>query len=109
VERSVGETKTGAKFDLALTVCAMRYISDLHIGKVLRDNPGWTPERIRAAMNGTTTQQVNLAHPIPVLILTVIVLDDGIVHFYDDIYGRRGPGESSRELSVSLVTIQYHW
>jgi murein L,D-transpeptidase YcbB/YkuD len=56
---------------------------------VLRDNPGWTPERIRAAMDGTTTQQVNLAHPIPVLILyaTVIVLEDGLVHFYDDIYG----------------------
>ena len=56
---------------------------------VLRDNPGWTPDRIRAAMNGTTTQQVNLTHPIPVLILygTVIVLEDGAVHFYDDIYG----------------------
>jgi L,D-transpeptidase YcbB len=56
---------------------------------VLHDNPGWTPERIHAAMNGTTTQQVNLAHPIPVLILyaTVIVLEDGVVHFYDDIYG----------------------
>jgi murein L,D-transpeptidase YcbB/YkuD len=56
---------------------------------VLRNNPGWTPERIHAAMNGTTTQQVNLTHPIPVLILyaTVIVLDDGVVHFYDDIYG----------------------
>jgi len=56
---------------------------------VLRDNPGWTPERVRAAMNGTMTQQVNLAHPIPVLILygTVIVLEDGVVHFYDDIYG----------------------
>jgi murein L,D-transpeptidase YcbB/YkuD len=56
---------------------------------VLRDKPGWTPERIRAAMNGTTTQQVNLAHPIPVLIVyaTVIVLEDGVVHFYDDIYG----------------------
>ena len=51
---------------------------------VLRDNPGWTPERIRAAMNGTTTQQVNLAHPIPVLILyaTVVVLEDGLVYFY---------------------------
>ena len=55
---------------------------------VLRDNPGWTPERIREAMSGTTTQQVNLAHPIPVLIVyaTVIVLEDGQVHFYDDIY-----------------------
>jgi len=56
---------------------------------VLRDNPGWAPEKIRAAMNGETTQQVNLTHPIPVLILygTIIVLDDGLVHFYDDIYG----------------------
>jgi murein L,D-transpeptidase YcbB/YkuD len=56
---------------------------------VLRDNPGWTPERIRAAMNGSETQQVNLVHTVPVLILyaTVIVLEDGIVHFYDDIYG----------------------
>ena len=56
---------------------------------VLRDNPGWTPERIEAAMHGQRTEQVNLAHPIPVLIVygTVIVLEDGIVHFYDDIYG----------------------
>jgi len=56
---------------------------------VLRDNPGWNPERIHAAMNGTQTQQVNLVNPIPVLIVyaTVIVLEDGVVHFYDDIYG----------------------
>jgi len=56
---------------------------------VLRDDPGWTPDRIRAAMNGNTAQQVNLKHQVPVLILyaTVIVLDDDVVHFYDDIYG----------------------
>jgi murein L,D-transpeptidase YcbB/YkuD len=56
---------------------------------VLRDNPGWDMERVRAAMNGSPNQQVNLVHPIPVLILyaTVIVTEDGIVHFYDDIYG----------------------
>jgi murein L,D-transpeptidase YcbB/YkuD len=56
---------------------------------VLRDNPNWNTERIRAAMDGTSTQQVTLAHPIPVLIVyaTVIVLEDGAVHFYDDIYG----------------------
>lgn len=56
---------------------------------VLRENPGWTAERIHAALNGTTTQQVNLSQPIPVLIVyaTVIVLEDGLVHFYDDIYG----------------------
>jgi murein L,D-transpeptidase YcbB/YkuD len=57
---------------------------------VLRDNPGnWNLDRVRAAMNGTATQQINLTRPIPVLIVyaTVIVTEDGIVHFYDDIYG----------------------
>jgi L,D-transpeptidase YcbB len=55
----------------------------------LRDNPGWNMDRVRAAMNGNPNQQVNLAHPIPVLIVygTVIVNEDGLVHFYDDIYG----------------------
>jgi murein L,D-transpeptidase YcbB/YkuD len=55
---------------------------------VLRNNPGWDADRVRAAMNGTTTQQVNLEHPIPVLIVygTAIVSEDGVVHFYDDIY-----------------------
>jgi L,D-transpeptidase YcbB len=56
---------------------------------VLRNNPDWNMDRVRAAMHGDTTQQVNLAHPIPVLIVyaTVIVTEDGLVHFYDDIYG----------------------
>jgi murein L,D-transpeptidase YcbB/YkuD len=55
---------------------------------VLRDNPGWNMDRVRAAMNGSPNQQVNLAHPIPVLIVygTVVVTEDGLVHFYDDIY-----------------------
>jgi murein L,D-transpeptidase YcbB/YkuD len=55
---------------------------------VLRDNPGWDMARVRGAMNGSPNQQMNLAHPIPVLIVygTVIVNEDGIVHFYDDIY-----------------------
>lgn len=56
---------------------------------VLRHNPGWTPDRIRAAMDSAAPQQVILADPIPVLIVygTVVVLEDGVVHFYDDIYG----------------------
>jgi murein L,D-transpeptidase YcbB/YkuD len=56
---------------------------------VLRDNPGWDMDRVRPAMNGAPNQQVNLAHPIPVLIVygTAIVTEDGLVHFYDDIYG----------------------
>jgi L,D-transpeptidase YcbB len=56
---------------------------------VLRDNPGWDEARIRATMNGDRTLQVNLARPIPVVILysTVIVTPDGVVHFFNDIYG----------------------
>jgi murein L,D-transpeptidase YcbB/YkuD len=56
---------------------------------VLRDNPGWNADRVRAAMNGSPNQQVNLTRPIPVLIVyaTATVTEDGSVHFYDDIYG----------------------
>jgi murein L,D-transpeptidase YcbB/YkuD len=59
---------------------------------VLRDNPGWNMDRVLAAMNGTPNQQQNLAHPIPVLIVygTAVVTEDGLVHFYDDIYGHDG-------------------
>ena len=56
---------------------------------VLRGKPEWTPDRIRAAMNGDTTLRVNLAKPVPVLILysTAVVEPDGEVKFFNDIYG----------------------
>jgi L,D-transpeptidase YcbB len=57
---------------------------------VLSNNPGWDLERIRAAMQGGQDNlQVNLAKPIPVLILygTAVVEQDGVVHFFDDLYG----------------------
>jgi murein L,D-transpeptidase YcbB/YkuD len=56
---------------------------------VLRNNPGWDEARIRAAMDGGQTLRVNLVRPIPVLILysTAIVTPDGVVHFFNDIYG----------------------
>jgi L,D-transpeptidase YcbB len=56
----------------------------------LQGNPGWDLARVRAAMQGSADNvQVNLAKPIPVLILygTAVTYDDGSVHFYDDIYG----------------------
>jgi len=56
---------------------------------VLRDMPGWDADKVRAVMNGDETVQVDLDHPIPVLILysTAVVEPDGQVHFFDDIYG----------------------
>jgi murein L,D-transpeptidase YcbB/YkuD len=57
---------------------------------LLRNQPPWTPEKVQAAMNsGPDNQQVNLAIPVPVLILyvTAVVEPDNSVHFFDDIYG----------------------
>jgi len=57
---------------------------------VLRNNPGWTLDRVQQAMqNGTDNVTVSLAEPIPVFIVygTALAHENGEVHFYDDIYG----------------------
>lgn len=56
---------------------------------VLRSNPDWGPDKIRAGMDGSETIRVEVARPIPVLIVygTVVVMENGDVHFFDDIYG----------------------
>jgi len=55
---------------------------------VLRDQPEWTAERIRAAMNGEDDMRVNLLRPVPVCIVysTASASDNGDVYFYPDIY-----------------------
>jgi murein L,D-transpeptidase YcbB/YkuD len=57
---------------------------------VLADRPEWSPDRIAEAMNGSKTLQVNLARPIPVLVVyaTAVVLGNGEVRFFRDIYGQ---------------------
>jgi L,D-transpeptidase YcbB len=57
---------------------------------VLRNNPGWTLERVQQAMqNGPDNVAVTLARRVPVFILygTAIGYENNEVHFYDDIYG----------------------
>ena len=56
---------------------------------VLRNNPGWTRDRVEAAFKAQQEQQVNLVNEIPVLIVygTAIVKDDGRAYFFDDLYG----------------------
>lgn len=55
---------------------------------VLRDEPGWTPERVRAAMDGAETLWVRVGHPTPVFVLygTAVVADGGEVRFFGDLY-----------------------
>ena len=50
----------------------------------------WTLDAVKAAMqSGPDNQQVNLATPVPVVIIymTAVVEEDGQVYFFDDIYG----------------------
>jgi len=56
---------------------------------VLRNNPGWTRERIDAAFKAGKEQQVNLTNPIPVLIVygTAVVPESDTAEFFQDIYG----------------------
>ena len=55
---------------------------------LLRNNPEWTPDRIRAAMNSGVEKYVKLKNPVPVVITyyTAWVDDNGRLNFRDDIY-----------------------
>lgn len=57
---------------------------------VLRDQPEWTPERIDAAMAGPSSQRVNLARPLPVILFymtAMVTPSDHAVRFAQDLYG----------------------
>jgi L,D-transpeptidase YcbB len=57
---------------------------------VLRNNPGWTLERVREGMqSGKDDVTVSLAKRVPVFIVygTALAYENGEVHFSDDIYG----------------------
>jgi len=56
---------------------------------VLRNNPGWTKEKVEEAFKAQKEQQVNLTRTIPVLIVygTAVVKEDGRAYFFADIYG----------------------
>jgi len=56
---------------------------------VLRNNPGWTLDRVQQGMqSGKDNVTVNLVRAVPVFIVygTAIAYENE-VHFYDDIYG----------------------
>jgi len=56
---------------------------------VLRNNPGWTREKVEEAFKAEKEQQVNLPRTIPVLIVygTAVAKEGGETYFFDDIYG----------------------
>ncbi|MBV9880701.1 MAG: L,D-transpeptidase family protein [Gemmatirosa sp.] len=56
---------------------------------VLRGQAGWDRAAVDAAMRGGPTRRVAIERPLGVFVLyaTVMPGDDGVVHFYPDIYG----------------------
>jgi murein L,D-transpeptidase YcbB/YkuD len=56
---------------------------------VLQEQPAWTAERIREAMEGGKSKTIRVQPPLPVVIAyaTAIARADGKVHFFADIYG----------------------
>jgi murein L,D-transpeptidase YcbB/YkuD len=71
----------------------------------LRDQPGWTAQRIREAMAGAQTLTVKLAEPIPVLIqyATAVVEHDGEVRFFNDLYNRDEAEEPAFEQRAQVA------
>lgn len=72
---------------------------------LLRNNPGWNLERVKAAMNGASDNTaVYLAKPIPVLIVyaTVATDESGRAYFFNDIYG------FDTELEAALSKVSSH-
>ena len=56
---------------------------------VLKNEPAWNQERILTAMAGRTSQRVDLANPIQVILFyvtAVVMPEDGTIHFAEDIY-----------------------
>ena len=56
---------------------------------VLRAESGWPRERIDGAIQGPESISVALKHPLPVWMMysTAVVLENGEVHFFEDLYG----------------------
>jgi murein L,D-transpeptidase YcbB/YkuD len=55
---------------------------------VLADEPEWTEQRIRDAMDAGTSRTIRLKEPIPVLIgYSTVLTRNGTVFFYPDLYG----------------------
>ncbi len=57
---------------------------------VLRDNPDWNLERVRAAMEtgpNDVTVKLNRAVPVFIVYATAVAYENGEVHFSEDLYG----------------------
>jgi murein L,D-transpeptidase YcbB/YkuD len=59
---------------------------------LLREEPGWSAERVAAVLATQMTRRVDLTRPVPITLayLTAWVDGSGVLHFREDVYGRDG-------------------
>ena len=57
---------------------------------IMKDDPKWNPEKINATMDAGDEKWYTLKNKIPVYIgyFTAWVDDEGVIHFYEDVYER---------------------
>ena len=74
---------------------------------VLREEPSWTEERIRQAMEKGESSTLALKHPLPVLIAySTVIVKGGRVFFYPDLYGHdRVLDKALRQRSAALTPL----
>lgn len=80
-----------ARDDRAMSSGCIRVEKPFDLASILlADVPGWSPEKIRSAMDQRTEQIVNLKVPVEVLILYLTAWTDGNgrIQFRNDIYSR---------------------
>ncbi|MCP4299037.1 MAG: L,D-transpeptidase family protein [Gammaproteobacteria bacterium] len=68
----------------------IRVDEPLGFAEVILGSEGWTREQIDSQIESEETTTVDLTEPLPVFVVywTAEVDDVGVIHFYDDIYGR---------------------
>ena len=73
---------------------------------VLRDEGGWTRNRIDEAVSGPESIVVKLKRPIQVVTwyATAVTLANGEVHFFEDIYGEDAALEKQLARSPTLAS-----
>jgi murein L,D-transpeptidase YcbB/YkuD len=72
---------------------------------VLQDEPAWTQDRIRQAMEKGESNTLSLKQPLPVLITySTVIVKGGRVFFYPDLYGHdRLLDQALRQHSAALI------
>jgi murein L,D-transpeptidase YcbB/YkuD len=86
----------------------IRVAKPFELTELVLNDPQWNAEAIQAAIKAGKTRTVNLAKPVPVLILywTAQPTPDGQIVFRNDVYGRDVPTLAALDSDFRLPPVQ---